>query len=218
MKFFNFRETFLYKLRDKMLGRVFAVSGDASNQLVCKSKPFVRDSSIQIRGKNNILEIDANCFFNRVTLIIRGNNNRIHFGEGVRFNRSGEIWVVGDNCLLDLKGSTGIESAHLAVTEDHSKLVVGSQCLISTDVEIRTGDSHKIYDKASGQRINKAMDVIIGDHVWLGSHVSILKGVKLADHTIVGSRSLVTKSFEEEGCAIAGIPAKVIRRNVEWIN
>ena len=39
----------------------------------------------------------------------------------------------------------------------------------------------------------------------------ILPGVSLGDHTIVGAGSVVTKSFQEGNCVIAGNPAKVIR-------
>ena len=39
----------------------------------------------------------------------------------------------------------------------------------------------------------------------------ILPGVVLGDHTVVGAGSIVTKSFEDGYCVIAGNPAKVIR-------
>jgi acetyltransferase-like isoleucine patch superfamily enzyme len=39
----------------------------------------------------------------------------------------------------------------------------------------------------------------------------ILPGVVLGDHTIVGAGAVVTKSFPEGYCIIAGVPAKVIK-------
>jgi acetyltransferase-like isoleucine patch superfamily enzyme len=39
----------------------------------------------------------------------------------------------------------------------------------------------------------------------------ILPGVTLGDHTIVGAGSVVTKSFENGNCVIAGNPAKIIK-------
>jgi acetyltransferase-like isoleucine patch superfamily enzyme len=39
----------------------------------------------------------------------------------------------------------------------------------------------------------------------------ILPGVELGDFTVVGAGSVVTKSFKDGYCVIAGNPAKVIR-------
>jgi acetyltransferase-like isoleucine patch superfamily enzyme len=40
----------------------------------------------------------------------------------------------------------------------------------------------------------------------------ILPSVQLGDFTIVGAGAVVTKSFEEGYCVIAGNPARVIRQ------
>jgi acetyltransferase-like isoleucine patch superfamily enzyme len=50
----------------------------------------------------------------------------------------------------------------------------------------------------------------IGDEVWIGAHVTILKGVTIGDKTIVGAGSVVTKSLPP-GVIAAGVPARVIR-------
>jgi acetyltransferase-like isoleucine patch superfamily enzyme len=39
----------------------------------------------------------------------------------------------------------------------------------------------------------------------------ILPGVKLADFTIVGAGAIITKSFPEGYCIIAGNPARIIK-------
>lgn len=55
-------------------------------------------------------------------------------------------------------------------------------------------------------------DIIIGDNCWIGMNSTILPGVVLGNHTIVGAGSVVTKSFTEGHCVIAGNPAKIIKR------
>ena len=54
-------------------------------------------------------------------------------------------------------------------------------------------------------------DVVIGKKCWIGMNSIILPGVNLGDHTIVGAGSVVTKSFPEGNCIIAGNPARKIR-------
>ena len=43
---------------------------------------------------------------------------------------------------------------------------------------------------------------------WVVSYA----GVKLGEYTVVGSNSVVTKSFDEGYCVIAGNPARIIRK------
>ncbi|MGB9812790.1 MAG: DapH/DapD/GlmU-related protein [Thermovenabulum sp.] len=54
-------------------------------------------------------------------------------------------------------------------------------------------------------------DVIIGKNCWIGMNSVILPGVVLGDRTIVGAGSVVTKSFPDGNCIIAGNPAKIIK-------
>ncbi|WP_407725322.1 hypothetical protein [Ruminococcus sp. JL13D9] len=56
----------------------------------------------------------------------------------------------------------------------------------------------------------------IGDRVWIGTGVNILKGSVLPDGTIVGARSVVTKQFLRENTVVVGNPARVIKDNVRW--
>jgi acetyltransferase-like isoleucine patch superfamily enzyme len=51
----------------------------------------------------------------------------------------------------------------------------------------------------------------IGKFCWMGMGAVILPGVKLADFTIVGAGAIVTKSFPEGYCVIAGNPARIIK-------
>lgn len=57
----------------------------------------------------------------------------------------------------------------------------------------------------------EASDVIIGERCWIGMNVVVLPGVVLGAGTIVAAGSVVTKSFPEGNCVLAGTPAKVIR-------
>jgi acetyltransferase-like isoleucine patch superfamily enzyme len=51
----------------------------------------------------------------------------------------------------------------------------------------------------------------IGSYCWIGMNAIILPGVELGNHTYVGAGAVVTKSFPDGYCVIAGNPARVIR-------
>lgn len=64
----------------------------------------------------------------------------------------------------------------------------------------------------TSQRDVVRKETIIGDHTWIASSCCILAGVVLGPRTIVGAGSVVTKSFPEGYCVIAGNPAKVVKK------
>ena len=51
----------------------------------------------------------------------------------------------------------------------------------------------------------------IGRFCWIAMGAIILPGVKLGDFTTVGAGAIVTKSFPDGYCVIAGNPARIIR-------
>lgn len=52
--------------------------------------------------------------------------------------------------------------------------------------------------------------VILEDDIWLGAGVTVLDGVKIGSHSIVGAGAVVTKPIEDRSVSM-GIPAKVVK-------
>jgi acetyltransferase-like isoleucine patch superfamily enzyme len=50
----------------------------------------------------------------------------------------------------------------------------------------------------------------LGQGVWLGAHVIVLKGVTIGDGAVIGAGSVVTKDIPAEAVAV-GAPARVVR-------
>lgn len=96
------------------------------------------------------------------------------------------------------------------------KLVIGKRAQLGRELTIRTSDGHSIFNAGEKLPYNEPQDVIIGDDVWIAQRVTLIKGAQIPSNCVVGACSLVNKKFEEEGCIIAGNPAKVIKRNIRW--
>jgi acetyltransferase-like isoleucine patch superfamily enzyme len=140
----------------------------------------------------------------------------IIIGDDCRFIKDGSLWIENNECELIIGKFTSFISAHLAVTESKSKIIIGEDCMFAYDIDVRTGDSHSILDMQSGRRINYAADVKIGNHVWVAAHSIILKGVQIMDNCIIGTGSVVTKSCGDSNVIYAGNPAKVVKTNISW--
>jgi acetyltransferase-like isoleucine patch superfamily enzyme len=103
---------------------------------------------------------------------------------------------------------------HLA--ETGTSINIGERCLIASNVEIRSGDSHSIYDSETGERLNFGKSVSIGKNVWIAKDVKVLKGSIIPAGSVVSTGSIVTKKFEHENALYAGVPAVLKRKNIRW--
>ena len=83
---------------------------------------------------------------------------------------------------------------------------IGDYTQISANVGIISGN-HVLTDT----RKHIMGEVHIGKYCWIGMNAMILPNVVLGDHTIVGAGAVVTKSFPEGYCVVAGNPAKKIK-------
>lgn len=169
-----------------------------------------------VRGTGHRIIIEPGCHIVGVTFHIRGSGHLIRIGRDCRFNRGGTIWFEDTGGRLEIGEGTTIEAAGFGVTENGSAIRIGRDCMFSTDIDVRTGDSHAILDGRSGDRINPARDVTIGDHVWVGARSVILKGVTLPSNSIVATGAIVTRAFDQEGILIGGNPARLIKEGVTW--
>ena len=157
--------------------------------------------------------LKARLFNCKIKIIGDGNRLEIKSGSTIISNTS--FWMQhGTNEIIIGHDST-IEGGHLAATEG-TKITVGDDCMFSSDIEIRTGDSHSIINTITDKRINPSADVVIGNHVWLTAHVRVMKGTVLPDNSIVGNSAIVTNKFDRENSVYAGIPAKHIKDNINW--
>ena len=165
-------------------------------------------------GGNNSVLLDKDSVLFKSRIKINGNHNRVILHSGAYLSGV-ELYIEDNNCTIEIGANTYIgHHSHLACTEDGSTLKIGSMCMLSSYVQIRTDDSHSILDK-DGSRINPAASVTIDDHCWLGEGCKVMKGVTLGSDTVVSSGAIVTKSFGSN-VLLGGIPAKVLKENINW--
>jgi len=88
-----------------------------------------------------------------------------------------------------------------------ARISIGKGTWIGPNVGIITSDP----DPEDPDNHLPGEDVRIGTGCWIGMNAVILPGVSLGPNTTVGAGSVVTRSFEEGNCVIAGVPARVVR-------
>jgi acetyltransferase-like isoleucine patch superfamily enzyme len=91
-----------------------------------------------------------------------------------------------------------------------NKLIkIGKDCMIGTHCIVMDNDYHHI-DVDKRDLRPPSQPIIIGDNVWIGARVTILKGVHIGDYAVIGAGSVVTRDIPPY-CVAAGVPARVVR-------
>ncbi len=200
---------------------------------------------ISSKGRNNQILLPGRIGFGKVRIKIRGSNNQVVLGKGVKIGKKFVVKMHGEGCKVEIGAGSSLTDVNLrigvlkhpepavdsafvcgsgcglrnlkaSVLNSHTSIEIGDKCLFSEDVEIHNSDGHPIFDLESGKITNFPKNIKIGNHCWLGQGVSILKSVRLADETIVGKKAVVTKAFDEKFTAIGGNPAKVLKKGIRW--
>ena len=171
------------------------------------------------KKSGNIVDVSDGAFFDGMRITCRGSGNRVRDEKGNFCGLS--IFCHGNNCNVVIGEGTCVNASRRHVTSlqvigDSKQIIIGKNCLISDSVVMRTSDYHKVFGMNDGMLKNPDSDIIIGDNCWIGNKVTINKGVAIANNSIVGNCSVVTKRFDEQNVVIAGNPAQVKNRNVYW--
>ena len=130
--------------------------------------------------------------------------------EKARYLGFGEGSSVYDSATIFGKIQVGKNTwvGPFTILDGSGGLKIGSNCSISTGVQIYSHDSVK-WAVSGGVEKYEYASTEIGNNCYIGPNTIIAKGVSLGNACIVGANSFVNKSFPD-GSKIAGNPAKLI--------
>jgi len=179
-------------------------------------KSILSGSRVKIKGLKNItteklltIGVDYVGFMHNKDITYLNVRGKLIF----RHNYS-----IGTGCRFDIgRGATaefgaGYVNAMTTFVIMHG-ITVGDGSVISWGCEFLDADFHQLTYPGKKE---KPPQITIGNHVWIGSNVIVLKGSTIPDGCIVAAGSVVASVFEKPGCLIGGNPARVIKENVEW--
>lgn len=91
----------------------------------------------------------------------------------------------------------GLHIAHFGSIAVYSGAKIGKNCVLHTATNIG----------------NKNGAPIIGDNVYIGPGAKIFGPIIIANGVKIGANAVVNKSILEENVSVAGVPAKIVKRN-----
>ena len=128
---------------------------------------------------------------------------------------AGSSVEVAEKGLLSIGPGSHIGPLSLVIC--HKGITLGAQTRTSWQCTLMDTDQHDLVDDQGNCR-NADREIVLGDNVWMGCHVIIVKGTVLASHTTVGAGSVVHGRFDSECTVLAGNPAAIVRTGLRRQN
>lgn len=186
-------------------------------------------------GPGSVLEISGTCEIGDDTRFSAG---AVVVGETARFGKRvqvrttaivlvphiemGDDVIVSESAVIraqqpfpDSRVILG-DRSHIfpyTIMDPSRPLTIGEETAVGFGSYIFTHGAYK--DKLAGYPVSYG-EVTIGKSVWLPCRIFIMPGVELGDDVVVGSGSVVTKSFPA-GSFVLGEPAKLLKTRDEFI-
>lgn len=117
-------------------------------------------------------------------------NCYIDIGLSVRKN---VIFNITSNGLLLIKRNVFMNDNVMVNCKE--KIEIGENTIIGQNVMIYDHDHN--YESLNFKTSYKTAPIIIGNNVWIGCGVIILKGITIGDCAVIAAGSIVTKSIPE---------------------
>lgn len=181
---------------------------DACDMTIGNNSTILLGRDIKIYGK----------MFHKTTWILE-ESTKLRIGSH-SFLFRGYLCLSNNSCL-QIGKEFSIGEDYCIRLEDYTVISIGDDCMFSNCIYMQGGDGHSIFDVVTGENINSTYEIAmnskidIGSHVWVGMKAAILYHTKIGDGSIVGALSLVKNVFPNN-CILAGVPAKVIRKDISW--
>lgn len=195
------------------LKELVAYSDDRGNRVEYDGPPMP-NVVIKFGGGNNRLVVASDARFLALNVDFDCNDGLVEIGgsSGPRFAAAIRV---GEQAVVTIGKNVSATTKVAMSAAEGTRISIGNDVMIASDVQIRCDDGHPIFDVRTGRRVNVSRSISIGAHVWLGLRSAVLGGVRIGEGSVVGMGSIVTKDLPNNVIAV-GVPAKVVRRDIAW--
>ncbi|MDR0937302.1 MAG: acyltransferase [Oscillospiraceae bacterium] len=188
------------------------IAGLSDNQIVGGIK-FDGKSKIQFKGKGNILAVPGGVAeLQNCAISFNGDNSLVVLSAS--YNPYALVLSLWNNSSF-YSGRNNYFNGRLNLQcSEQANIFIGSGCLFSTGVLLRTGDVHLIFDVETHKRTNFAKSIYVGDHVWIGQDAKIWKNTHIGSGSIIGTEAVVAGKRVPSNTAWGGNPARQLKSGV----
>ncbi|MDA8057258.1 MAG: acyltransferase [Actinomycetota bacterium] len=151
------------------------------------------------------VDFGSRCDVRAGARLLVARSGAVRFGAGCVLDRGFDL-----ECRGRVTVGPGTIFGHHCTVAAHEAVEIGRDCLLAELVSIRDHDhAFAATETAIVHQGREVAPVRIGDNVWLGAKVTVVKGVSIGDNVVVGAHAVVTRDIPPDSIAV-GVPARVV--------
>lgn len=143
----------------------------------------------------------------KISIVRFSGGGHLIVGNDVRIEDGARIYLHGQDSTVILEDGVLLNYGAAIYCED--KVVIKARSGLSFNAMIIDSDFHYVSGQSSGS------SVIVEEDAAIFAGVTVLKGVTIGRGAVLAAGALVTKDVPPK-TAVAGVPARVIRENVDF--
>ena len=193
------------------------------------SKNIIRDKNVYILPYTNaVIDIDSTA-----KIYVRKKNieigiNKLTKSKAETYVRLGKkaVWISNRgaglfyNTVLEIGRNATFESGFFTANGGSviicaKRITFGDDVMLGRNIIVYDSDHHQILDENNNVK-NHSKEVIIDDHVWLTSNITILKGSHIEKNSIVAAQTVITKSIPKNALVVGNGSFKLLNQKANW--
>lgn len=190
---------------------LFSLIKTTRNNEIKLTNSIIKLCKLYATGENNRIEIRKSSLY-RTNIFIEGSNNIVEFEEGCEYGFV-NIYVLGSNSTVRIGRNSSNRGGMFISCGNQNDIIIGEDCLFAHDIDVFASDSHQIL--MDNKVINTAKSININNHVWIGAHSSIMKGVNIGEGAVIGCRTVVTSDIDDHTLNV-GSPSRCVKNKIDW--
>lgn len=187
-------------MKERLLHVLFQLPRIIKYQLLSTNK--------RVKGKG---VLNSPCLFSGQGEIVLG--EKVSLGVKTSpFYYNSYIYIEARDCNSKVVIEEGVFiNNNTSIIADFETIHIKKNTLIGCNCTIVDSDFHALNPLERNSGKQKTGSVTIGENVFIGNNVTILKGVTIGANSVVGNGAIVTKDVFKNS-VVAGVPAKVIKK------
>lgn len=193
------------------------------------SNNIIRDKNVFIIPyKNAVIEIDATAKIYVQKKNIEIGINKLAKSKAETYVRLGKkaVWIskrgagLFYNTVLEIGRNATFESGFFTanggcVIVCAKHITFGDDVMLGRNIIVYDSDHHQILDENNTVK-NHSKEVIIDDHVWMTSNITVLKGSHIEKNSIVAAQTVITKNIPENALVVGNSSFRVLNQEAKW--